>query len=181
MDALDCIKTRRSVRRFTAEPVTPAQVREVVEAAAFAPSWKNTQVARYILVEDRAKIETIGTECVLDFSYNAKTLSAAPALVALTMVTGRSGFEKDGSYSSPLKGHWQSFDAGIAAQTFCLAAHEYGVGTVIMGIFDAEKVAELLHIPEDEVVVALIPIGYPDETPSAPPRKPVSVLLDFVE
>ena len=76
MDALDCIKTRRSVRRFTAEPVTPAQVREVVEAAAFAPSWKNTQVARYILVEDRAKIETIGTDAVL---VHTQLPSAAPS------------------------------------------------------------------------------------------------------
>lgn len=177
MDALDCIKTRRSVRRFTAEPVTPAQVREVVEAAAFAPSWKNTQVARYILVEDRAKIETIGTECVLDFSYNAKTLSAAPALVALTMVTGRSGFEKDGSYSSPLEGHWQSFDAGIAAQTFCLAAHALGLGTVIMGIYDPAKVAKVLGVPEGQTVAALIAIGRPAQDPAVPPRKSVDELL----
>ena len=72
------------------------------------------------------------------------------------------------------------FDAGAAAQTFCLAAYEYGVGTVIMGIFDAEKVAELLHIPENEVVVTLVPIGYPDEAPTAPRRKSVEDLLSFV-
>jgi nitroreductase len=73
------------------------------------------------------------------------------------------------------------FDAGVATQTFCLAAYEYGVGTVIMGIFDAEKVAELLHIPENEVVVALVPIGYPDESPVAPRRKSVEDLLTFCE
>lgn len=110
MEALECIKTRRSVRRFTEEPVTPEQVAEVVAAAAYAPSWKNTQIARYILVEDAQKREKIASDCVLDFTYNANTLSHAPALVALTMVTGRSGFERDGSYSSPLEGHWQSFD-----------------------------------------------------------------------
>ena len=142
MEALECIKTRRSVRRFTEEPVTPEQVAEVVAAAAYAPSWKNTQIARYILVEDAQKREKIASDCVLDFTYNANTLSHAPALVALTMVTGRSGFERDGSYSSPLEGHWQSFDAGIAAQTFCLAAHALGLGTVIMGIYDPDKVAK---------------------------------------
>ncbi len=73
------------------------------------------------------------------------------------------------------------FDAGIATQTLCLAAHEHGVGTVIMGIFDAEKVAELLQIPENEVVVALVPIGYPDEEPNAPKRKAVDELLIFHE
>ena len=49
-----------------------------------------------------------------------------------------------------------------------------------MGIFDAEKVAELLHIPENEVVVTLVPIGYPDEAPTAPRRKSVEDLLSFV-
>ena len=53
-------------------------------------------------------------------------------------------------------------------------AYDYGVGTVIMGIFDADKVAELLHIPENEVVTALIAFGYPDEEPAAPRRKAVS-------
>ena len=50
---------------------------------------------------------------------------------------------------------------------------------MIMGIFDAEKVAELLNIPENEVVVALVSIGYPDEEPAAPKRKSVEELLTF--
>ena len=50
---------------------------------------------------------------------------------------------------------------------------------MIMGIFDAEKVAELLRIPENETVVALIPIGYPAEEPKAPRRKGVEELLSF--
>ena len=177
MEALECIKTRRSVRRFTEEPVTPEQVAEVVAAAAYAPSWKNTQIARYILVEDAQKREKIASDCVLDFTYNANTLSHAPALVALTMVTGRSGFERDGSYSSPLEGHWQSFDAGIAAQTFCLAAHALGLGTVIMGIYDPDKVAKVLSVPEGQTVAALIAIGHPAQDPAAPARKSVEELL----
>ena len=177
MDALECIKTRRSIRKFTAEPVTPAEVADIVAAAAYAPSWKNTQIARYILVEDAAKRTEIAQNCVLDFSYNANTLSHAPALVALTMITGRSGFERDGSYSSPLEGHWQSFDAGIAAQTFCLAAHAQGLGTVIMGIYDPAKVAKVLGVPDGQTVAALIAIGHPDQAPSAPARKSVDDLL----
>ena len=53
MEALECIKTRRSIRKFTEQPVTEDEVRQVVEAAAFAPSWKNTQIARYIVVTDK--------------------------------------------------------------------------------------------------------------------------------
>ena len=71
------------------------------------------------------------------------------------------------------------FDAGIASQTFCLAAHEAGLGTVILGIFDQAKVEAILEIPEDRELVALIPVGYPNEAPVAPRRKPVADLLSF--
>ena len=71
------------------------------------------------------------------------------------------------------------FDAGVAAQTFCLAAHEKGIGSVIQGIFDEAKAASILGIPEDRELVAFIPIGYPAESPVAPKRKSVSDLLSF--
>ncbi len=73
------------------------------------------------------------------------------------------------------------FDAGVAAQTFCLAAYEKGLGSVIMGIFDEAKAASLLNIPEEREIVALIPVGYPAEDPAAPRRKPVEELLSFME
>ena len=55
MEALDCIKTRRSVRKFTDAPVTKEEIEQIVAAAAYAPSWKNTQIARYIVVTDEKK------------------------------------------------------------------------------------------------------------------------------
>lgn len=118
MEALECIKTRRSIRKFTEQPVTEDEVRQVVEAAAFAPSWKNTQIARYIVVTDKEKKDKLADNCMLGFAYNQKTTHGAPALVVLTMIKARSGYERDGSFSTPLATHWQSFDAGIAAQTF---------------------------------------------------------------
>lgn len=73
------------------------------------------------------------------------------------------------------------FDAGIASQSFCLAAHEQGLGTVIMGIFDEDKVAELIDMPEEREMVALIALGYPNEEPVAPKRKTVDDLLTIME
>ena len=102
--------------------MTEDEVRQVVEAAAFAPSWKNTQIARYIVVTDKEKKDKLADNCMLGFTYNQKTTHGAPALVVLTMIKERSGYERDGSFSTPLATHWQSFDAGIAAQTFCLSA-----------------------------------------------------------
>lgn len=72
------------------------------------------------------------------------------------------------------------FDAGIASQTFCLAAYEKGIGSVILGIFDQDRIESILQIPEDRELVALIPVGYAAETPAAPKRKPVDDLLSFI-
>lgn len=88
MEALECIKTRRSVRRFTEEPVTPEQVAEVVAAAAYAPSRKNTQIARYILVENAQKREKIASDCVLDGRIaNKMTLGEAVVRGVLRALT----------------------------------------------------------------------------------------------
>ena len=116
---------------------------------------------------------------MLDFAFNQKTTHGAPALVVLTMIKGRSGYERDGSFSTPLATHWQSFDAGIAAQTFCLSAHALGLGTVIMGIYDPAEVAKVVEIPEGQEVAALIALGHPAQDPQAPARKDVDTLLRF--
>ena len=177
MEALECIKTRRSVRKFTGQPVTREELEQVVAAAAYAPSWKNTQVARYIVVTDKEKKQHLADDCMMDFAFNQKTASGAPAMVVLTMITGRSGYERDGSFSTSQGTHWQSFDAGVAAQTFCLAAHALGLGTVIMGVFDEDKVKQVVTIPEGQKVAALIAIGHPAEEPMCPKRKDVETLL----
>ena len=172
MEALECLKTRRSVRKFTEQPVTKEEIEQVVAAAAYAPSWKNTQIARYIVVTDKEKKQRLADDCMMDFA-------GAPALVVLTMITGRSGYERDGSFSTSQGTHWQSFDAGVAAQTFCLAAHALNLGTVIMGIFDEEKVAQVVQIPEGQKVAALIAVGHPAEEPMCPKRKDVETLVSF--
>lgn len=181
METLACIRTRRSCRKFTEEPVTHEVLEEIVGVAAYAPSWKNTQITRYIVVEDRKKLERIASDCVLGFEYNTKTIMGSPALVVITIVKNRSGFERDGSYSTSKGDHWEMFDAGIAAQTFCLAAHEKGLGTVILGVFDEEKIAEVITVPEGQQIAALVAIGYPAEQPEAPKRKAVSELLSYSE
>lgn len=180
MNALDCIKTRRSVRQFTEEKVSHAVIEEIIEAARFAPSWKNTQIARYLVVEDKALLERIAAEGILGHAGNAAILDGCSALVVETYIEKRSGYERDGSFSTSKGDHWQMFDAGLAAEAFCLAAHEKGVGSVIMGIFDEAKLAELAGVPEGQAVAALIAIGYPalSDIP-APRRKEVSELVSY--
>ena len=176
MTANECIRTRRSIRKFTSQPVPHELLSQIVETASFAPSWKNTQITRYIAVEGDKKAAL--AKCT-DWSGNTKIMEGAPMVIAVTLIKGRCGYERDGSFSTSKGDHWQMYDVGAASEAFCLAAYEQGLGTVIMGLFDEQAASKLLEIPEDRELAALIAIGYPDEAPAAPARKPVADLLSY--
>ncbi len=176
MELQECIRTRRSIRKFTDESVSHELLEQVVSLAAWAPSWKNTQISRYLVIEDPEALHTI---CEQYASFNARIIGGCKALIAQTFVKDRSGFERDGSFSTDRAGGWQYYDCGIAAQTLCLAAHEAGLGTVIMGIFDRKGLEEYLQLPENQELMALIAIGHPAEEPAGPKRKDVETLLSY--
>ncbi|MCI8955568.1 MAG: nitroreductase [Eubacterium sp.] len=177
MDAVTCIKTRRSIREFQKREVSKETIEELVQTAAFAPSWKNTQTTRYIAITDPETKSRLAEQCCAE--HNQGIINSTPVLVATTIVDKRSGYERDGSYSTVREDNWQAFDNGIATQTFCLAAHDKGLGTVIMGLYDINKAEEILEIPEGQILMALIAVGYPNQEPAAPKRKPVEDLLTF--
>lgn len=178
MTAKECILGRRSIRKFKSDPVSHELLAQIVETASYAPSWKHTQITRYIAIEGDLK-EKIATEGTSIWPGNGTIISSAPVLIAVTILKNRSGFERDGSYSTPRGDGWQMYDAGVASQTFCLAAYEQGLGSVILGLFDQAAVEAMLQLPEDRELVALIPVGYPDEEPVAPKRKPIEDLLSY--
>lgn len=179
MTAEELIKGRRSIREFTDEPVSHEVLEQIIDIARFAPSWKNTQIARYVAVEGEAK-QKVADTCFEAWVGNKTMVAKAPMVIALTYVKNRSGFERDGSYSTSKGDRWQNFDCGIAAEAFCLAAYEKGLGTVILGIFDENIAAEVLELPEDRAVAAFIVIGHPTSSPDAPKRKEVSDLISYL-
>ena len=180
MDAKTCILTRRSVRQFTSQPVSREALEEIVSLAAYAPSWKNTQISRYLAIEDPATQQAvIDRFCIEGASNNPNIIASAPVLVAQSFVKGRCGFNRDGSFTTDRKEGWLYYDCGIAAQTFCLAAHELGLATVIMGVFDRLGLQAYLELPEDQELMALIALGYPAAVGDAPPRKDAGTLLSY--
>ena len=181
MEFSTCMQTRRSVRRFTGEPVSRELLSQAAAMAQHAPSWKNSQTVRYFFVDAPEKKANIAQTAVLGFGKNAEIIRNAAALLVLTTLHGVSGYDADGTPTTAKGSHWESFDAGIAAQSFCLAAHDLGLGTVIMGIFDPDQVASLLNLPEDQMVSCLIAVGIPAEGPHGKPiRKPFSEIVTFV-
>ena len=177
MNMNECITSRRSIRKYRAERIDHSVLESIISTASFSPSWKNTQITRYIAIEDTSIIQEIADKFTP--SFNSNIVKQVSTLMAVTFIKNRCGFERDGSYSTKKGDRWQMFDVGVACQTFCLAAHEQGLGTVIMGIWDEDGITELLDIPENQELAALIAIGYPAEEPSAPKRKSVEDLLTY--
>lgn len=179
MTAKECITGRRSIRSYSNRPVERDTINTVIETASYAPSWKNTQITRYVAVSDPQLKAAIADKACTAWVGNKNIIDSAPVLMVITYVKGRSGYERDGSFTTAKGDRWESFDAGIATEAFCLSAYEQGLGTVIMGIFDDAVVAELLELPEDRGVAALVALGYPAEEPVAPKRKSVEELIVY--
>lgn len=180
MNFENCIKERRSVRKFKEEKISHDVIEKIVDFSRFSPSWKNSQTVRYHIIEDETIKTKIAEEAVMNFVFNEKTIKRCPALVLLTSVGKKSGYEEDGSFSTSKEDRWEVFDAGIACQSFCLSAYNEGLGSVVLGIFDDKKVKEIASIPEEENVAALIAVGYRDgDAKPAPERLEVKDLISF--
>ena len=98
MDTTQCIQTRRSIRKYKPDPIDHTLLESIISTASYSPSWKNTQITRYIAIEDSSILKKIADDYTP--SYNSNIVSQLSMLVAVTMVKGRSGFERDGSYST---------------------------------------------------------------------------------
>ena len=181
MEAIEMITERRSVRKYKDEKVSRELIREIIDISRWAPSWVNSQIARYTVVDDHSMIQTIADSAVRGFTYNTKTLSRAKGIIVLSYVLGKSGVKEEMDSEFENTNIWEMFDAGIACQTFCLTAHAKGVGTCILGVVNQEVIAEIVSLPENEKVAAVIAYGYEDgEHANATPRKPADEIMRIV-
>lgn len=170
MDTFDCIKTRRSIRQFTDRPVPDQVLTQLMEAVRWAPSWRNTQCWRVIVAKDPELITKLGG-LLSHSNRSTRAVTEAPVLLVLCAQLGISGHTENGWAGN--KGDWFMFDMGLAAQTLCLAAHDLGLGTVIIGNIKHQQVDDLLGLPEGIVSVAFVPLGYPVKEATPPPRKEI--------
>ncbi len=170
------IEERRSIRAFDASyKVWEEEVNKLVYAIQ-APSWKNSQTARYYAALSDGMIEKV-SECLP--AFNVASAKGA-ALVVTTFVANRSGFERDGNPTNECGNGWGYYDLGLHNENFVLQATNMGLSTLIMGIRDAKKLRELLSIPETETIVAVIAVGKAAQSPEKPKRKePADILRVF--
>jgi nitroreductase len=189
MELFDAIYTRRSIRKYKSDPVDDQAVEKILEAGRWAPSWSNTQCWHFVVVRDPGVKAKLG-ECLLKFKLPdkeienpaVKILNTVPVVIVVGAEMGKSGGPPGPAAGSGRgfitdKGDWFMFDTALAVQNMVLAAHAQGLGTVIIGTFDAVKVEKTLNVPDGFRVVTLFPLGVPDTEGKAPPRKELSEIV----
>jgi len=158
MEVFDAIRTRRSIRKYKSEPIPEEKLRTILEAARLAPSAGNRQPWRFIVIQNTERKKALAK-----VANNQTFLDASAIIVA----TG----------DPDVSARWYEKDPMIALEHIVLAATALGYGTCWIGAFDEDAIKHLLKIPTNVKVIALLPIGIPDETPAPRPRKEFSEIF----
>jgi coenzyme F420-0:L-glutamate ligase / coenzyme F420-1:gamma-L-glutamate ligase len=186
----EALRERRSIRKFQSKPVSRELVVAVLEAASWAPSAHNSQPWRFVVIENSAVkqelAEKMAQAWAQDIARDGSTVdetkrverrerfAKAPALilVCLTM-DGLIKFPDQERQQHERDLALESLGAGV--ENLLLAAHNLGLGGCwyCAPAFCKATVREVLKIPTDIEPSALIVLGYPSESPTAPPRKEV--------
>jgi len=175
-DLMTIIKERRSIRNYSDEEVTDDTLRSLLEAVQWTPSWANTQCWEIVAVKN-AEIKELVQAAVPKSNPAYKSIVNAPVVLAICGKKGTSGYYKD--VVTTKFGDWFMFDLGLATQSLCLTAHAMGLGTVVVGLYEHDKVNAALNLPDGIDNVALIPLGYPAKTSKAPKRRDVDEFLRY--
>jgi nitroreductase len=158
MDALEAIHTRRSIRRYTAQPVDEETVERILHAGMMAPSAGNQRPWAFVVTRDKEKLLKISQ------THKYATM-AADAPVAVLVCGDMRGLPSPRFFMQ---------DCAAATENILLAAHALGLGAVWCGVFPDERwtvvYRELFGLPEYVEPFAFIPMGYPAEAKAPPER-----------
>ncbi len=173
MDFFEALRSRRSIRKYLDKPVEQEKLDAVLEAVRVSPSWANMQCWRIVVVKDRDMKAKISELSYVESFFATKGYKSNPSKKALAEAPVVIVLCADPVNSGTLWGqNYYLVDAGIAAQSLMLAARAQGLGTVFVGIYDEDKIKNLLNIPASVRVIGLFPVGYPtEEKKDGPARK----------
>ncbi|MBP2652822.1 MAG: nitroreductase [Firmicutes bacterium] len=192
MDVKTAIESRRSIRKYKPDAVSEELVKELLEAARLAPSGTNHQPWRFIVIRDRSVKEKIQAAafdqeylsqapvllvCCADLStYGKDTRKRVEELIAVGAMDPASldtypGLNKPKD-AEALKGYipHAMLNVALAMENISLRATSLGLGTCIVQLMKAKKIAEVLALPDNLIITALMPVGYPEQSPAPRPR-----------
>ncbi|MDD5448702.1 MAG: nitroreductase family protein [Actinomycetota bacterium] len=193
MEVFDVIRERRSIRRYREEKINEETLRKIMEAARLAPSSSNIQSWKFIIVtskelrrklKDAARGQKFVEEapvviaCCIDLEafkeqskQTIKLLLKGALRPSLEMILRTLGVGGNSNLDAERQMVNATINVSIASEHIVLAARNLGLGTCWIRAFEEEKVEEILALPEHLKVLALLTLGYPQESPSPRPRK----------
>ena len=165
MTVLEAIRNRYSCRSYQDKPIERDKLDSIFEAARLAPSAKNLQDWRFVLVTDRETKRKLA-----EAANNQRFLENAGAIII--GCTNSDHVMRCGQAVGPI-------DVAIALEHICLQATELGLATCWIGSFYPEKVRPIVGVPDDITIVELMAVGYPADKPKEPRREPVENMLCY--
>lgn len=166
MELKEVIRKRESVRGFLDKPISEEQLNNVLEAGRLAPSASNRQPTRFVVIRDSAKRKELARA-----ANNQTFVGEAPVIVAAVAT--------DLKFIMPCGIQSYAVDVAIAIDHMTLAAIDEGLGTCWIGAFSQERVKEILNVPSEYKVVALLPLGFPRRERGFKSRKTLSEIVCY--
>lgn len=166
MNVFEAIKSRRSIRSYLNKPIEEEKLLRVLEAGRLAPSAKNLQEWKFVIVKDKELRKKLAVA-----ANNQHFMAEAPVVI-VGCATFVSYVMSCGQYAYPI-------DLAIAMDHMTLQAVEEGLGTCWIGSFKEDEVKNLLNIPENIRIVQLLTLGYPGTVPPARARKKLAEIVSF--
>jgi nitroreductase len=166
MRFIELAEKRCSIRQYEPKPVPDALLNEILQAGCLAPTAKNLQPFRFVVVRDPDQLDRLAG------AYPAPFLREAPVVIAVCADPSLGWVRErhDGK-------NYCEIDAAIAIDHMTLAAADAGLGTCWIGAFDPVKVRKVLQVPDGIETVALLPVGYPAEEGRKKTRKSLGELV----
>jgi nitroreductase len=166
MDVFTAISERKSVRKYEDKAVDEAALRKVLGAGRIAPSAGNRQDWKFVVVRDRETRHKLAIA-----AKGQMFLEQAPVAIV--------GCAIEPTYVMMCGQSAGILDVSIAFSFMMLEATELGLGTCWLGAFDENAVRKILDVPDEVRIVAMTPLGYPDEAPAARPRKSIDEVVCY--
>ena len=176
---MDCIKNRRTIRKYKQEDIPADLLNELMEEAFRASTMGNMQLYSVVVTRGaqmKAKLAPA--------NFNQPMVTTAP--VVLTFCADFNRFSKwckcrkaEPGYDNPISFINAASDALLVTQNFCTLAEAHGLGICYLGttVYNPDKIVEVLQLPELVMPIATITVGYPDECPAQTERLPLEGIL----
>ncbi|MGA1980257.1 MAG: nitroreductase family protein [Sedimentisphaerales bacterium] len=165
MAVLETIRKRYSCRAYIDKPIEQEKLAQIFEAARLAPSAKNLQDWRFVVVRDKEKKQQVAAS-----TNHPEVFGKAGVMIAAC--SNSNDIMKCGQAVAPI-------DVAIALEHICLQATELGLATCWIGSFEPERVRRVLEIPQDVTIIELMALGYPADKAKKPSREPIENIVCY--